>query len=52
MINNGINVEGFTSTQLEEEDFDEDTLVLVMEHAQLEKILEKYERANRKTSAC
>ena len=46
MISNGINVEGFTSTQLEEEDFDEDTLVLVMEHAQLEKILEKYERAN------
>ena len=24
----------------------EDTLVLVMEHAQLEKVLEKYERAN------
>ena len=46
MISNGINLEGYMSAQLTEEDFTEDTLVLVMEHAQLEKVLEKYERAN------
>ena len=46
MISNGINLEGYMSAQLTEEDFTEDTLVLVMEHVQLEKVLEKYERAN------
>ena len=30
MISNGINYDGFTSTQLTEEDFTEDTLVLTM----------------------
>ena len=45
MISNGINYDGFTSTQLTEEDFTEDTLVLTMEHTQMEKILEKYENA-------
>ena len=44
MISNGINMEGFTSTQLAEEDFAEDTLILVMERVHLEKILEKYEK--------
>ena len=39
-------LKGEVSAQLTEEDFTEDTLVLVMEHAQLEKVLEKYERAN------
>ena len=39
MISNGINWENFTSTQLEDEDFTDDTLVLTMEHSQLEKIL-------------
>lgn len=46
MISNGINLEGYMSTQLAEEDLTEDTLVLVMERTQLEKILEKYENAN------
>lgn len=46
MISNGINMEGFMSTQLTEEDFTEDTLVLVMEHIQVEKVLEKYENAD------
>lgn len=46
MISNGINLEGYMSTQLAEEDFTEDTLVLVMEHTQLDKVLEKYENAN------
>lgn len=46
MISNGINMEGFTATQLTEEDFDEDTLVLAMEHTQKEKILDKYTNAN------
>ena len=32
MISNGINWENFTSTQLEDEDFTDDTLVLTMEH--------------------
>ena len=39
-------MEGFTATQLTEEDFDEDTLVLAMEHTQKEKILDKYTNAN------
>lgn len=46
MISNGIATEGFMSTQLSEEDLTEDTLVLVMEHTQMEKLLEKYENAN------
>ena len=46
MISNGINMDGYMSTQLTAEDFTEDTLVLVMEHGQLEKVLEKYETAN------
>lgn len=45
MISNGINMEGYTSTQLSEEDFAPDTLVFVMEKSQLEKIIEKYENA-------
>lgn len=46
LISNGISTEGFMSSQLTEEDFTEDTLVLVMEHTQLDKILEKFENAN------
>ena len=46
LISNGINMEGYTSTQLEEQDFTEDTLVLVMERTHMEKLLEKYESAN------
>lgn len=46
MISNGINMEAYMSKQLTEEDFTEDTLVLVMEQVQREKILEKYENAN------
>lgn len=45
MVSNGINVDGFMSTQLSEEDLTEDTLVLVMERAQLSKVLEHYENA-------
>ncbi len=45
MISNGINMEGYTSTELSEEDFAPDTLVFVMEKSQLEKIIEKYENA-------
>lgn len=47
MISNGINTEGFASVQLSEDDFTEDTLVLVMERAHLEKIREKYENVIR-----
>lgn len=46
MISNDINMDGFMSTQLTEEDFSEDALVLVMEHSQREKILEKYGHAD------
>ncbi len=46
LISNGISMEGFMSSQLKEEDFTDDTLVLVMEHAQLEKVLEKFENAD------
>ena len=46
MISNGINIERFMSVQLTEEDFTEDTLVLVMERAQLEKVFEKFPEAD------
>ena len=46
VISNGINMEGFMSVQLTEEDFTEDTLVLVMERAQLEKVFEKFPEAD------
>lgn len=42
LISNGITVEGFMSEQLSEEDFSEDTLVITMEEAQREKILQDY----------
>jgi protein-tyrosine phosphatase len=42
MISNGVTMDGFMSKQIEAEDFAEDTLVLVMEHAQLDKLTEKY----------
>ena len=43
MISNGISMEGYMSAQLLEEDFTEDTLVLVMERTQREKV--KYKGA-------
>jgi protein-tyrosine phosphatase len=46
MISNGINMNGFMSVQLEAEDFTEDTLILVMERAQLEKIPEMFPEAD------
>ena len=45
LISNGINVEGFISQQLTEEDF-EGALVLVMEAVQRDRILEQFENAN------
>lgn len=46
MISNGISTEGFVSTQISEEELTEDTLVLVMEHTQMDKLLEQYPGAN------
>lgn len=46
MISNGINMTGYMSVQLTNDDFADDALVLVMERVQLEKVLEKYENAN------
>lgn len=45
LISNGVATNDYMSVQLTEEDFTEDTLVLVMEYIQKEKILEKYENA-------
>lgn len=46
MISNGINMEGFMSKQLTEEELTDDTLVLLMERTQMEKLFEKFENAN------
>lgn len=46
MASNGHSTEGFMSSQLTDEDFSEDTLILTMESAQREKILETYPQAN------
>ena len=40
MISNGINLEGFMSSQITAGDFGEDTLVLTMEAQQRQKLLE------------
>lgn len=45
MISNGTNLEGYMSSQICEEDFDNDTLVLTMEAHQRQKILDKYAAA-------
>lgn len=42
MISNGINMEGFMSSQITEDDIDEDTLVLTMEASQRDKLLEMF----------
>lgn len=46
MISNGISMEGFMSKQLVEEDLTDDTLVLLMERTQMEKLFEKFENVN------
>ncbi len=46
LISNGINVENHMSVQLGPEDFTENTLVLVMEETQRDKILEEYPQAD------
>lgn len=43
LISNGINMEGFVSKQLMEEDITEDALVITMEQQQKARILEQYE---------
>ncbi len=45
MISNGINLEGFMSSQVCDDDFDDDTLVLTMEARQRQKILESFPHA-------
>lgn len=45
MISNGINMEGFMSSQICEDDFRDDTLVLTMEAEQRQKILEGFDGA-------
>jgi protein-tyrosine phosphatase len=46
LISNGITVGEYISVQLSEEDFADDTLMIVMEEVQREKIVESYENAN------
>ena len=45
LISNGINMEGFVSQQLPDEDLAKDALVITMEQQQKERILEQYENA-------
>lgn len=45
MISNGITMEGYTSKQLSQEDISDDTLILVMEAPQVEKVLENFPEA-------
>lgn len=45
MISNGINMEGYMSSPVCSEDFDDDTLVLTMEAQQRQKILEGFPEA-------
>lgn len=46
MISNGISMEGFMSKQLTQEELTDDTLVLLMERTQMEKLFEKFENVN------
>lgn len=46
LISNGINLEGFVSKPLVEEDLSEDALILTMESTHRDKILETYENLN------
>lgn len=46
LISNGINVENHMSRQLAAEDFSEDTLVIVMEEVQREKVLKDFPEAD------
>ncbi len=45
LISNGITLENYMSSQLEEEDFAQDTLVIVMENGDRQKILDLFHRA-------
>lgn len=45
LISNGITLENYMSSQLEEEDFAQDTLIIVMESADKQKILDMFEHA-------
>ncbi|MCR5785488.1 MAG: phosphotyrosine protein phosphatase [Eubacterium sp.] len=42
MISNGVRLEGYTSRQLNEEDFDENTLVIAIEEEQYMSVKEKF----------
>ena len=46
LISNGINLEGFSSKALSEEEITEDTLVLTMEYAQRDKLFELFPDAD------
>lgn len=45
LISNGIDMSGFTTVELSNDDITEDTLVLTMERAQREKVLSNFENA-------
>lgn len=45
LISNGIILENYMSSQLEEEDFAQDTLIIVMESGDRQKILDMFENA-------
>lgn len=45
LISNGITLENYMSSQLEEEDFAQDTLIIVMESSDKQKVLDMFENA-------
>lgn len=45
LIGNGIDMSGFTSVELSDEDITEDTLIFTMEKGQREKVIARYENA-------
>lgn len=46
LISNGVNLEGFTATQLSEEDITEDALILTMERVHRDRLFEMFSNVN------
>lgn len=46
LISNGVNIEGFTSKALSEEEITDSTLILTMEYVQRDKLLELFPKTN------
>ena len=46
LISNGVNLEGFTATQLSEEDITEDTVIFTMERVHRDRLFETFSNVN------